>query len=187
MSTVRPTDIARLGALALPAVLAIAIAACSAPAGAQPSSSPSLSPTPPPVATPSPDPSSRPSPGTPSGHVIDLDVADDHDVSVVVENVTGHPVRVTSGRAADGMSVRWGDAKVVNLDDSTVRVTWVGLPLDERVDLRIAIDNGPILLTFAQKAPPANSDATGYDRVIVLSFDTPVQADEVLVAFTRAA
>jgi hypothetical protein len=186
LSTARSSGIARLGALLLPAALAIAIAACSSAAGAPPSSSPGASPTSSPVATPSPDPTGTPVPSAPGRTVVDLDVADSHHVSVIVDNVTGYPVRVTSGRAGDGMSVRWGVAKVVNVDDSTLRVTWAGLPVDERINLNIRFDNRPIRLTFEQQAPPANSDATGFDRVIILSFDTPVSADEVIAAFSQA-
>jgi hypothetical protein len=36
-------------------------------------------------------------------------------------------------------------------------------------------------LDFFQSAPPAYSDAVGYDRILVLSFDTLVSADDVKV------
>ena len=66
----------------------------------------------------------------------------------------------------------------------------VGLPVDAEINLKISINDangGMLLLTFEQPAPPANSDATGFDRVIILSFDTPVLAEEVFTAFTEAA
>jgi hypothetical protein len=185
-----------VGALLLPSALALAIAACGSATGALPSSSPVDSPEPSPVVTPRPTampssgPSSSPIPSSPAQEGIKLDVVDPHDVSVIVDNATGYPVRVTSGRAGDGMSVRWGDFKVVNIDASTLRVTWVGLPRDEQVKLKISFDDasgGMLKLTFTQAAPPANSDAIGFDRVIVLSFDTPVAADEVTAAFKPAA
>jgi hypothetical protein len=192
MPAVRPSVTARLGAILLPAALAVAIAACSYATGAPPSSSPGATPAPTPAVTPTPtpDPSASPVPSTPADGAVDLDISDPHDVAVVVDNVTGRPVKVTSGRAGDGMSVRWGDIEVVNVDDSTLRVTWVGLPRDEQVRLRIASDDaggGSVRLTFTQAAPPANSDATGYDRVVVLGFETPVSADAVLAAFEPAA
>jgi hypothetical protein len=187
MPTARPSGSARLGAVLSLAVLASAIAACGSATGAPPSSSPGVSPTPSPIATPTPEPTATPEPSTPGQSGVHLDIADDHDVSVVVENVTGYPLRASSGRAGDGMSVRWHEAEVVNVNDSTLRVTWVGLPIDEQIKLVASYDNGPIHLTFEQSAPPANSDATGYDRVLILSFDTPVSAGEVTTAFKQVA
>jgi hypothetical protein len=198
MPTIRPTGAARLSAILLPAVLAGTIAACSSVTGAPPSSSPGDSPTPPPIATPSPvptadptaDPTATPVPSVPADGGIKLDIADEHDVTVFVDNVTGYPVRVTSGRAGDGMSVQWGKAEIVNVDDSTLRVTWSSLPVDAQINLNISFDDatgGMILLTFKQPAPPANSDAIGFDRVIILSFDTPVLAEEVFTKFVEAA
>lgn len=188
MYTPRPNR-NRLGAVVILAVLAVAIAACSSATGAPPSSSPVASPTPSPVASPTPVPSATPD-SSPGQSGVKLDIADDHDVTVVLENVTGYPLKISSGRAGDGMSVRWHEAEIVNVDDSTLRVTWVGLPVDEQVKLVASFDDaagGALLLTFKQEAPPANSDATGYDRVLILSFETPVSAEEVITAFEQAA
>lgn len=149
-------------------------------------------PTPPPVQAPTPpptQPSAQPSvaPSAPSdgSTTVDLDIATDHDVSVVVKDETGTVRDVTSGKAGDGMSVRWFDVKVENVDAETVRVTWVGLPVDEVIDLTISKDGDAVALDFVQDGPPAYSDAIGFDRVLVIEFDTPVDADDVEVTFPK--
>ena len=42
-------------------------------------------------------------------------------------------ISASSGHAGDGMSVRWHDVQVENVDDSTLRITWVCLPVDDVV------------------------------------------------------
>jgi hypothetical protein len=148
-----------------------------------PSDGPSAPPSAPPVATPTPAPREDPSDGRID---VDLDTATDHDVSVGVLDRSGSVVDVTSGLAGDGMSVRWFDVKVENVDDNTIRVTWVGLPRDEVVSLGISESDGNFAFDFVQAAPPANSDATGFDRVLVVTFDAPVDAADIEVEFNEA-
>ena len=50
-----------------------------------------------------------------------------------------------------------------------------------KVRLSISEAEGTYRLSFVQAAPPANSDALGYDRILVLGFDTDVNADDVEV------
>jgi hypothetical protein len=142
---------------------------------ASPTARPSDAPTVPPTDTPT---------DAPSGDLeVDLDIATDHDVTVVVRDASGSVTDVSSGRAGDGMSVRWGDVEVVNVDATTIRVTWVGLPVDEVIDLTISRDGAAVTLDFVQDAPPANSDAVGFDRVLVIAFDTAVDPADVEVTF----
>jgi hypothetical protein len=182
------------------AVVAINPGTSGAPASPVPSQAPDGGPSAPPVATPTPEPSApaTPAPATPApseqpsddpsdGRIdVDLDTATDHDVSVVITDRSGSVVGVTSGRAGDGMSVRWFDVEVENVDGNTIRVTWVGLPRDEVVSLGISEADGTFTLDFVQDAPPANSDATGFDRVLVIAFDSPVDATDVEVEFNEA-
>lgn len=144
----------------------------SAPAGEAPSEAPS-----------SPDPSVAPS--APAG-AIRLDVADPHDVLVTVVDPKGSLTGASSGRAGDGMSVRWGDVEIVNVDEDSLRVTWVGLAVDANVALRIDADGAGYVLGFTQPAPPADSDATGFDRVLVLDFASAVRAEDVTAVFSAA-
>jgi hypothetical protein len=149
----------------------------------QPTAAPTASATPAPVtpgpATPAPTPVAV---GVPP--IVVLDTVQDPDPQVAIDDQTGTLVSIRSGHAGDGMSVRWNSSKVEQVDPKTIRVTWVGFPGDERVDLTITAndDDVPVLI-FDQKAPYANTDALGADRVLVLAFDTPVDADKIDVGF----
>lgn len=146
-----------------------------------PSTVPSASPTPRPTTT------LFPAPSTPADGpmVVDLDIATDHDVTVVIDDATGKVVGARTGRAGDGMSVRWFDVKVENIDADTISVTWVGLAVDGAIALSISEADGSIALDFVQDGPPAYSDATGFDRVLVIEFDQAVDAADVEVTFPK--
>jgi hypothetical protein len=175
--------------IAVVAIVAIAPASPGVPSSPMPSPAPSDRPSADPVATPSPAPSQTP--GRPTDDLsdgraeVDLDTATDHDVSVSVVDRSGTVTDVESGRAGDGMSVRWFDVEVENVDAATIRVTWVGLPRDEVVALTISETVGGYAFDFVQAAPPANSDAIGFDRVLVIAFDAPVDAADVDVDFSE--
>ena len=110
---------------------------------------------------------------------VDLDVATDHDVRVTVIDDGGSLVGIRSGHAGDGMSVRWFDLKVENVDSSTLRLTWIGFAADDESVLNVGENDGHVQLALSVAGPPPNSDATGYDRVLVLEFDHDVNADDV--------
>ena len=95
-------------------------------------------------------------------------------------------VGAKSGTAGDGMSVRWADAIVKNVDAKTIEVTWAGYPRDETIGLVVEPKGDGVLLRFGQDAPYPNTDAMGADRVMVFTFAEPVSADEVVVEFTTA-
>jgi hypothetical protein len=84
------------------------------------------------------------------------------------------------------MSVRWFDVKVENIDETTLRVVWVGLPRDEVVRLGVSHVDDKVRLRFVQAAPPAQSDAMGSDRVLRLTFAVPVRAEDVLVSMQES-
>jgi hypothetical protein len=152
--------------------------------GPQPSDPPKPTATPAPTAAPTPTPTPVPTQPPAGGPLtVNLDIATDHDVSVVVTDKSGTLKKVVTGRAGDGMSVRWGDWKAENLDASTIRLTWVGLPGDEALALTITETGGTYALAFVQAAPPPLSDAVGFDRVLVLTFDAEVSADDLKVTF----
>ena len=174
-----------VGALVLVAVVAVVATGAfgrTPTATPSPVPSPTLAPTPAPTVVPVPVPSVPPS--TPPAADADFDVAlrdlTGHDVSVVIEDKTGSLVKAESGNPGDGMSVRWFDVRVENIDAETLRVVWVGLGRDEVVRLGVSHVDGKIRLRFVQAAPPAYSDATGYDRVLNLKFDVPVRSEDVL-------
>ena len=148
----------------------------SAPASPAPATPKPANPDPTPVPTPADDLSD----GVKS---VKLDIATPHDVLAEVKDFTGRVSDAKSGHAGDGMSVRWGDLEVVNLDEDTLRVTWVGLPNNDPVKVVVydnvasATDVQPTIVVM-QLMPPDNSDAIGFDRVLVLDFDDPVLAGD---------
>jgi hypothetical protein len=146
-------------------------------------------PTPTPTANPSPTPQPTPLPTPPpntGSNRVDLDTATDNDVTVVIDDETDSVTGAVSGRAGDGMTVRWYDSEVVNTSDKKIRLTWVGLPLDDEVELTITKSGDGYKLAISQLGPPAQSDATGFDRVLVIEFDEPVQADDIEVVITNS-
>jgi hypothetical protein len=152
------------------------------PAPSDPVVTPSGLPTPsvPPTADPTDAPGGEPGDG-PSRRVVrvPLDTATGHDVVAVVTDETGLLAGGASGRAGDGMSVRWLDVTVENLDTRTLRITWVGLPGDAEIDVLIEPDADRINLYIIQPAPPVDSDAVGFDRVLELTFADPVRAEDI--------
>jgi len=171
--------------------LAVVVAACGSTPAASPAASPAptAAPTGTPVVTPAPTDAPAPSDAptaTPGLGDVDLDVADGHDVSVVVTDRGAGLVGAESGKGRDGMSVRWGDSIVKNLDPKTIEVTWVGFARDATIGLVVEPRGDGVLLRFGQDAPYPNTDALGADRVMVFTFAEPVSADQVVVEFTTA-
>jgi hypothetical protein len=111
---------------------------------------------------------------------VELDIATDDDVVVTVEDEQAQVVDARTGHAGDGMSVRWFNMKIENVDELMLRVTWVGFAADEQPVLKIGERDGHPELTLIQAGPPPNSDALGFDRVLILEFNSPVNAADVL-------
>ena len=60
-------------------------------------------------------------------------------------------------------------------------MTWVGLPGDARLQGLVEQYEHGMVIFIVQPEPPANSDALGSDRVLLLEFSEPVRADEIRV------
>ena len=187
----------RFSKVALPAAALVAVTAAlaivvsgafgrGAVAAPTPSDRPSAAPTVVP-ASPAPLPSSEPSDDPAAAPLtVDLKNLTDHDVSVAIDDQTGSLAGAASGQPGDGMSVRWHDMLVENVDAETVRIVWVGLPRDEQLTLSITGQAGAYALRFVQAGPPANSDAIGFDRILDLDFAVPVSAGDVKVTIEDA-
>lgn len=174
-----------LALISVVAVLATGVFGRSVTPEPVPSEAPTPTPTARPSVAPSPDPTVAPSP-TPAGdRTFDLDVATPHDVSVVLDDESDIVTGAKSGRGGDGMSVRWGQSIVENIDDDTIRLTWVGLPQDDIVEMVIKEIDGHVVIAVDQAAPPANSDAMGHDRVVEIDFDRAVSADDIRVTVSN--
>jgi hypothetical protein len=145
---------------------------------------PSAPPTPSPIVspgvTPDPTPSAPVDHGPIEGDVtVDLENVTGHAVRASVRDTTGHLVGAVSGRPGAGMSVRWHDIAVTQVDARTISVTWVGIAMDDEVHVEISTEGDGYLVEIVQMGPPPQSDATGHDRVLILSFDEPVVAADV--------
>lgn len=149
-------------------VAAIAAAGCGPASGAADPS---------PIVPPSAAPSAPASPAPTVGPTAPVEHPPiEGDITVDLENQTGHFLTATvrdntdtlvdarSGRPGSGMSVFWHDIAVRNLDARTIRVTWVGLALDDKVHVDIAFERGKYLIDIVQTGPVPNSDASGSDR-----------------------
>lgn len=190
MSSSRPKtgNVVAAGILAAALAVVVGTVALGAVRQVAPSPSPSPSPvaTPAPAATPTatPPPPATPAPTTvPVPSVVVLDTVDDTDPRLAIDDQTSSLLFVFSGHAGDGMSTRWNTAIVDQVDSNSIRVTWVGFPGEEQIDLAITADGGTPVLVFDQMAPYANTDALGADRVLHLTFDHAVNAAAVEVAF----
>jgi hypothetical protein len=190
-STLFPRNILPVAAVLAVVAVLILVAGGVLGRGADPSPerspAPSIAPTVRPSATPSPSPTLKPTDGPSDGPFkVELENLTDHDVAVVIDDETGTLTGAASGIPGDGMSVRWFDVRVENLDAETIRVVWVGLPRDEELTLSISADDGTYQLVVVQAAPPANSDAVGFDRILDLRFESPVAASDVNVTIEEA-
>jgi hypothetical protein len=180
----------RVVAAGVAAVVLVAIVGAVAfAAGRQPASNPT--PTASPTVTPATTSPATPVPATrvPTAErvgvppVVVLDTIDDQDPRVSIDDQTGRLVAARSGHAGDGMSVAWNTAKVDQVDPTTIQVTWDGFPGEELVVLTVDAYGGNPALVFDQKVPYADTDALGADRVLILTFDSPVDAANVEYAF----
>ena len=187
---VLPVAAVVLALIAVVAIVASGALGRAGSAGPMPSATPSGTPKPTPVVTPTPTPVVTPTPSDEPAdglYRLDLTTVDGNDVAIVIDDQTGTIVKVSSGKPGDGMSVRWLDMKIENVDDRTLRLTWVGLPVDDEVELSVSRIGGRLDLRFVQPAPYPNTDAMGSDRVLVVEFDGPVSADDVSFSFETPA
>ena len=177
VSGVPPSDPAFVSSV--PPAPASYVPSTPAPATPQPATPAPVKPAPATPAPPKPAASQDPDGEPDNIETIDLDVAVPGDVRITVIDDGDVLASAKSGVAGDGMSLHWYDLRIENVDDSTLRVTWVGFAGDDESVLNVGKNDGAISLAMSVAGPPRNSDATGYDRVLVLKFDGPVNAKDV--------
>lgn len=153
----------------------------------EPSTPPTVEPSAPPTTPPTPVPSDDPSSPPMDVIVVDLDTADQHDVSVVIDDETASVVGATSGQAKDGMSVRWNTIRIDAVDADTLKLTWAGWLQDEIIDVVVAKGGVGYFVTFTQKMPYPNTDAMGADRVLIIDFASAVDPSDVEADFVAAS
>lgn len=161
-------------------ILAGTVAAVAALAGNPPAGSPAPSDPPPsaPVGTPSPPPSDDPGDGTPIR--VDLDIDTPHDVYVDIFDRTGRLIDARSGPSSDGgASVEPYRLRVENVDERTLRLTWVDYPIDNALQLYVSGEGDGLRLVLVQPEPTGDTDSYVSDRVLILEFEDEVSADDV--------
>ena len=132
-----------------------------------------------PVVTPAPVGTPEPTDG--GGDAIpitvDLETADGHDVSVDIDDRYGLIESAESGHPAEGMSVEPYTLAIENLDERTLKLTWVDFGIDNAVALRFFQDGEVFVLV--QPEPNGDVDAIGFDRELILTFEEPISADDI--------
>lgn len=161
----------------------VAAVLVSRPGGAtgSPAASPTNRPSAAPPAAPTASPSAAPSAPVSGDVKVVLENPTNHDVSIQIHDETGDVAKAESGKPGDGMSIRWHESIVKNVDARTISVTWAGLPQDELADLGISSVGDKYELVLVQAGPYPQTDAMGEDRILILTFDGPVSADDVSV------
>jgi hypothetical protein len=146
------------------------------PSVVPPPLTPTASPTAPsPTATPTGPAVPASSPG-----VIRVDLIDDIGGGAFVEitDESGRMVDARSGQETEAAREFRGDIGVTNLpgDPAAVVLTWGGMPCDTRHELMIAADGRTMIVSRAA----CQGDTLGMTRVLVVRFDGPVPASEVV-------
>jgi hypothetical protein len=75
------------------------------------------------------------------------------------------------------MSVEPYTLHVENIDARTLRLTWVDFPIDNALALYINEDASRFVLV--QPEPSSATDAVGFDRELILTFDHAISAADV--------
>ena len=185
MNASRTLQILLSGIVLAATVATAAVVAGNLPAGGQTPSDPPGSPAPSgtPLPVPSDDPSDAPTddPGDPMPIRVDIDNDTHHDVYVDIFDRSGRMVDARSGPAREGASVEPYKLLVENMDERTLRLTWVDYPIDNALALYIGADaSGGLRLVLVQPEPTGDTDTIVSDRVLILEFEDEVSADDVL-------
>jgi hypothetical protein len=142
---------------------------------------PVATPEPKPVATPEPEPVATPGP-TDGGDdaiplTVDLETADGHDVYVDIVDRYGLLESAESGHPAEGMSVEPYTLQIENLDERTLKLTWIDFGIDNALELHFFQDGR--IFVMVQPDPDGDVDAMGFDRELILTFEEPISADDI--------
>jgi len=138
-------------------------------------------PQPKPVATPEPEPVATPEP-TDGGDdaiplTVDLETADGHNVYVDIVDRYGLLESAESGSPAEGMSVEPFTLQIENLDERTLKLTWIDFGIDNALELHFFQDGR--IFVLVQPDPDGDVDAMGFDRELILTFEEPISADDI--------
>jgi hypothetical protein len=145
--------------------------ATAAPSPAPSSSSPTLSPTLAP--TDSPQPTAGGSIG--ARFNVDLTLSTGRTASIEIKDDSGMLIEASSGTPGDGASVAEGTIELKNGGPNELTLTWSGPPC--ATDNFMLIEGGAARMTIVQ--PMCSGDAIALDRVLLLTFSSPVSDTSV--------
>jgi hypothetical protein len=147
----------------------------AATAAPSPATSGSSEPSLPPTAAPTDAP--QPTAGGSIGarFNVDLTLSTGRTVSIEVKDDSGMLIEAISGTPGDGASVADGTIDLKNGGPNVLTLTWSGPPC--AADNFMLIEGGAARMTVVQ--PVCSGDAIALDRVLVLTFSSPVSATSV--------
>ena len=82
-----------------------------------------------------------------------------------------------SGHPAKGTSVERFKLEIENLDERTLKLTWVDFGIDNALALHF-FQEGRVRVGPAPE-PAGDVDATGHDRELILTFEEPISAEDI--------
>lgn len=161
-------------------LIAVSLVACSAAASGEPTPAPAApAPATPAPATPVPSPSDPGEDAMPITVV--LDTVDGHDVDVDIVDYPGVIAGGASGQPGDGMSVEPYTVSVESVDRRTIKLTWVDFPIDNDLTLYVYRTDDGFRLVLIQPEPTEATDAVGFDRELLVTFEQDIALDDLVV------
>ena len=145
-----------------------------------PTDEPTVEPTVEPEPSVEPDPTDQPEPtdGVDAMPItVDLETLTAHEVTVDIVDDTFSVVDAVSGTPTASASVEPYTLQVENIDDRTLRLTWVDRPGDNR--LALFIDHEANRFVMVQPEHDTDGDAILHDRVLILTFRDAIDAGEI--------
>jgi hypothetical protein len=133
-----------------------------------------------PKPTETPDPIVEPEPTDDASDVptvIDLETADGSNVTVDLSEIVHLLDGAESGHPGEGMSVEPFTLKIENLDERTLKLTWIDFGIDNELTL-YRFQDGKVFV-MVQPDPDGDVDAIGFDRELILTFKEPVSAGDI--------
>jgi len=109
--------------------------------------------------------------------IVNLETADGHDVSVELSEIVDLLYGAESGHPAEGMSVEPYTLQIENLDERTLKLTWVDFGIDNELAL-YGFQDGKVLV-MVQPEPTTDVDAISFDRELILTFKEPIPAGDI--------
>ena len=142
------------------------------PPSLDPSARPTLSPTP----ASSPTPPAEPAPGAEPDFTVVLDLAGGATNEIDIFDGSGLVAAAASGTPAEGASFPSGTVEATNDSPTILRLGWSGGCEDVHA---LSIDQSGRTMTLER--PRCSGDSVAVDRILVLTFAEPIEADDVTV------